>query len=145
MCLKRELPVIFTRHSNTKENARMMEKWWRRLISPHSHLWQIHKEFNLDGCILVEKNQYDAFYRTNLEKILEHHRVETVIISGVMTNLCCETTVRSAFVRGFQPYIPIDLTSTLNEILHLNTIINLAHGFSNPYLSKHFLDYMESC
>ncbi|CAF4369771.1 unnamed protein product, partial [Rotaria sordida] len=51
--------------------------------------------------IIDEKTTYDAFYRTRLKSLLDEQNIDTVIISGVMTQLCCETTARSAFVQNY--------------------------------------------
>lgn len=51
-----------------------------------------------------------------------------------MTHLCCETTARSAFIRGFDVFFTIDGTATYNEDFHFGTLYNLAHGFAVPLL-----------
>lgn len=53
--------------------------------------------------VLDEKCTYDMFHNTRLKQLLDGQRVDTVIISGVMTNLCCETTARYAFLRSEHP------------------------------------------
>ncbi len=131
---RKNLPVIFTLHSNTKENEGMMGKWWPKLLregSPESH---IPAELELPGGIIIEKNQYDAFYNTNLEQILHEENISQVVICGVMTNVCCETTARSAFVRGFEVFFTIDGTATYNEDQHMSTLMNLSYGFAVPVL-----------
>jgi len=55
-------------------------------------------------------------------------------VCGVMTHLCCETTARSAFIRGFKTYFTIDGTATYNEQFHMASLINLSHGFAIPVL-----------
>ena len=80
--------------------------------------------------IVVEKHQYDAFHGTELEKLLRDRGVERVVVTGVATHLCCETTARSAFVRGFEVTFPVDGTATYDEQHHLATLLNLAHGFA---------------
>ncbi|MES0360330.1 MAG: isochorismatase family protein, partial [Anaerolineales bacterium] len=62
--------------------------------------------------------------------------------SGVMTHLCCETTARSAFVRGFEVFFVIDGTATYNEDYHMATLLNLAHGFTTPVLTKEVLKFI---
>ena len=54
-----------------------------------------------------------------------------VVITGVMTHLCCETTARSAFMRGFLPFFLVDGTATYNRHFHIATLTNLAHGFAH--------------
>jgi isochorismate hydrolase len=83
----------------------------------------------LYDCKIIMKNQYDAFYRTDLEDYLRSKSVEQVIICGLLANLCCETTARSAFVRGFEVLFPVDATAAYNRDFHMGTFRNLGFGF----------------
>ena len=125
-------PIIFTKHLNTLENADMMAQWWRDLITADNPLSQITNQFDLSSGIVIEKTQYDAFHKTELENQLAEANIEHVVICGVMTHLCCETTARSAFMRGFQVWFTVDGTATYNQEHHFSTLLNLAHGFATP-------------
>jgi len=96
-------------------------------------------DFNIPQAELIIKSQYDAFYDTNLHEILRKNNIEQVIITGVMTHLCCETTARSAFIRGYNVFFPIDGTATYNEDFHNATLTNLAHGFANITLINNLM------
>ena len=133
------LPVIFTRHLNTPEDAGSMQTWWHDLIDPQNPLRSITGQFDLSKGILVHKTQYDAFFNTDLQDLLCAENVRQVLICGVMTHLCCETTARSAFVRGFEVYFTIDGTATYNQDFHLATLMNLSHGFATPVLTVDIL------
>lgn len=78
----------------------------------------------------MEKNTYSGFRGTQLEERLKDMGVEEVIVTGVMTNLCCETTAREAFVRGFRVFFSTDATATSSEELHQATLMNMAYGFA---------------
>ena len=136
---KNGLPIIFTRHINSKQNANLMEKWWNNLITAQNSLSQISAEFDISKGIVLKKSQYDAFYETSLEKILREKEISQIVICGVMTHLCCETTARSAFVRGFEIFFTIDGTATYNENLHLSSLRNLAQGFATPVISNEII------
>ncbi|MCK4357591.1 MAG: isochorismatase family protein [Candidatus Cloacimonetes bacterium] len=141
------LPVILTRHINSKEDAKLMAQWWKDLISEKDNLSEIIPELNLPNSIVIRKTQYDGFYQTPLENILRENGISQLIITGVMTHLCCETTARSAFIRGFTVFFPIDGTATYNENFHWATLLNLSHGFAIPVLMKelqHYLDAIRS-
>jgi len=126
----RDLPVIFSQHSNSSQTAGMMGRWWKDLIDPESPAFRLHPDLEgCDGTILL-KTQYDAFHQTALEGHLRDFHVTQVVVTGVMTHLCCETTARSAFMRGFGVFFPIDGTATYNREFHLATLRNLAHGFA---------------
>jgi isochorismate hydrolase len=135
ICKNKKIPIVFTRHINTISDAKMMKYWWKNLIEKNDPFNEIHNKFSTQNSTIVKKTQYDPFYETNLETILKDFNTEQIIICGVMTNLCCETVVRTAFVRGFEPFLPIDLTAAYNFQFHLSTIINLSFGFTIPVLS----------
>ncbi|MFL7893985.1 MAG: isochorismatase family protein [Anaerolineales bacterium] len=137
------LPVLFTQHLNTPQDAGSMATWWRELISIENPLSAIISEFDFSRRYVLRKNQYDAFYQTNLEEILRIKGVTQVVISGVMTHLCCETTARSAFMRGFDVYFLIDGTATYNEEHQLATLLNLSHGFAQPVLTAEITRVLE--
>src|SRR4030042_1513571 len=80
---------------------------------------------------LIQKSQYDAFYHTQLNELLHTSGVTQVVLCGVMTHLCCETTARSAFMHGFEVFFPVDGTATYNLAYHRASLLNLAHGFAN--------------
>ncbi|MEW6402405.1 MAG: isochorismatase family protein [Chloroflexota bacterium] len=132
-------PVIFTRHINTPENAGMMSRWWRDLLRSGTPEGRISPLLDSSDGIVVQKSQYDAFYQSELEQILRSNEVEQVVITGVMTHLCCETTARSAFVCGFEVFFTVDGTATYIESFHRATLQNLAHGFAVPVLSEEII------
>lgn len=132
--LAAQRPVVFTRHVNTPEDAGMMSTWWRDLISSQDACSHIVKALKTSNCILLEKSQYDAFWGTSLDSILRGLGVGQVVITGVMTHLCCESTARSAFVRGFEVFFAVDGTATYTEALHRASLLTLAHGFAVPVL-----------
>lgn len=135
---KNNLPVIFTKHFNTAENAGLMSTWWRDIIEKDC----IIKDFDTSGHLVIEKSQYDAFYNTELEDKLKSLGVSNLVITGVMTHLCCETTARSAFVRGYNTFFVVDGTATYNEAFHRSSLLNLSHGFSVPVLTKEITEIL---
>lgn len=137
--IQNNLPVIITRHINTKENAKQMDSWWRDILTEDSEFSPLITEFDIPQAELIIKSQYDAFDNTNLNELLQKNNIKQVIITGVMTHLCCETTARSAFVRGYNVFFPIDGTATYNEDFHLASLTNLAHGFANITLIENLI------
>ncbi len=133
---RRKRPIIFTQHINTPGNAGMLKKWWNDIITTDNVYYELDKELYVPNAPVVVKTQYDAFYKTNLKKLLLKHRVRQVVITGVMTNLCCETTARSAFVQGFEVFFVVDGTATQNIKMHKATLTNLAYGFAYPVLTQ---------
>lgn len=140
ICEENNIPIILSQHINNNENAGMMGVKWRDIIHKNNPLCRISDKIKCSYPIKITKPQYDAFYKTNLENYLQKHNKDQLIICGVMTNLCCETTARSAFVRNFEVFMPIDTTAAYNLNFHLATIQNLAYGFCQPTLSSEIIN-----
>ncbi|MFH2054613.1 MAG: isochorismatase family protein [bacterium] len=131
---EQQRPVIYTRHQHAADNSDlgMMDTWWSG-----SHIfagsWNseiIEKLTPQATDIMISKNRYSAFLGTNLEQMLKEHAVSELVITGVMTNLCCETTAREAFMRDYAVYFCLDGTTTISEEMARGTIQNLAYGFA---------------
>lgn len=65
-----------------------------------------------DRDVLLEKPRFGCFHGTDLELLLRSRGVDTVIVSGISTNVCCETTAREAAVRDFRVIFLSDGTAT---------------------------------
>ena len=107
-----------------------MKGWWRDLIRENTPQSEIEPTLESFKGTIIRKSQYDAFYQTRLEEMLHQRQVRQVVISGVMTHLCCETTARSAFMRGFEVFFLVDGTATYTTEYHRASLVNLAHGFA---------------
>ncbi len=141
--LNHQLPVILTQHINNEKNAGMMGVRWKEVITADHPFAGIVDEVDLPGCKKVKKAQFDAFFESDLEDILRANGITQLIITGVMANLCCETTVRSAFVRGFEPFMPVDATAAYNYNFHLGTFQNLAYGFMQAMSTAQIIQELE--
>jgi bifunctional isochorismate lyase/aryl carrier protein len=140
---KHSLPIIFTRHLNSSQDAGLMATWWHDLIQIENPMSELDDQVNHAMGTVIFKHRYDAFFETNLEQLLREKAISQVVICGVMAHLCCETTARSAFMRGFEVFFTIDGTATYNEAFHRATLLNLAHGFAVPVLVKYLLETIE--
>lgn len=127
---QRQRPVICTQHLNTRDDAGNMNTWWQDLITREHPLQGIIPDFVTDPTAIIQKSQYDAFFESQLQDRLQSDGVEQVVIGGVMTHLCCETTARSAFVRGYEVFFLVDGTATYSRDFHVAALRNLGHGFA---------------
>lgn len=90
------------------------------------------------------KHRYDAFYNTRLETVLRNMRgpgvVDTVIIIGTVTNICCESTARSAFMRDFRVAFVGDANGGLDDASHEATLAIIAKVFGRVMTARELVD-----
>ncbi|KAL8150335.1 hypothetical protein V2J09_020143 [Rumex salicifolius] len=132
LCRRAGIPVIYTRHIHkSPAESSPLAEWWGSLILDGTHESELMSEVVPgEGELVVEKSTYGAFTGTHLEKKLMETGVKELIVTGVMTNLCCETSAREAFVRGFRVFFSVDATATSCVELHEATLKNMAYGFA---------------
>lgn len=72
---------------------------------------KLHKSLEVeDGDILLTKPRFGAFTGTDLDMILRTNAIESVIIGGIATNVCCDTTAREANQRDYKVFFLSDGT-----------------------------------
>ena len=79
---------------------------------------------------MIFKHRYSAFYNTDLETVLRCLKIEDLVITGIMTNLCCESTARDAYFRDYRVFFMADGTGSINEEMHQASLLNLSFGFA---------------
>jgi isochorismate hydrolase len=127
-----DVPLFFTQHGHPpNEDPGLLGKWWADIIIEGSESSELLPELGVQPeDTVIKKDRYSAFYKTKLEEVLRAKGIKDLVIGGVMTNLCCETTARDAFVRDFRVFFLADGTATANADFHLATLKNLAYGFA---------------
>ena len=93
--------------------------------------WQIHDTVEpLAGEIVLQKTTTDPFLSTELEQLLHGRGVQTVVVCGVLTDVCVSATARGAADRDFEVIVVEDACATMSEALHRAAleIIGLSFG-----------------
>jgi len=130
---RRGLPVIYTAHVHKDKelDGGILAWWWEGMIMENTKDAEIYHNLTpLPEEKIIAKHRYSAFYNTDLEIVLRCLKITDLVITGVMTNLCCESTAREAYFRDYRVFFLMDATGSINEELHLATLKNLAFGFA---------------
>lgn len=135
------IPVILIQHSNPPDAP---------VFARNSEGWRLHDEIlKRGGDILIEKTLPGSFTKTDLADYLKEHGIDTLTISGYMTQMCCDTTARQAFHLGYTVFFLSDSTGTLsisNEAgsvsdrdLHTAILVTQAMRFSTVMTSDDWI------
>jgi nicotinamidase-related amidase len=122
-----DMPVIFTRHlyrlGRADEGPALIRNSPALAVVDGlaAGSWDAEVVDDLDcgsDDLRVDKVRFDAFQWTSLEPLLRGLSVSELLICGVVTNLCVETTVRSAFMRDFPVTLIEDACAAKTRHLH---------------------------
>lgn len=142
-CIASEVNVFFTRQGNQLPitGGGMLATWWGDITEYGTREWRFLEALpSTNRGTVIEKKTYDAFFGTTLDERLRKLGVNDIVICGVTTNCCCETTARGAFVRDYRVFFVGDATATVNEELHLASLRNLAYGFAYVVNTKNMCE-----
>ena len=84
----------------------------------------------VDGETVIDKNRPSAFYATNIEPLLNGLGVDSLVVCGVTTNICVETTVRDASQRDYKVFVPKDATGELEQLRYDGALAGMAWVFA---------------
>lgn len=120
-----------------------------KFIVPGSHVDQVFAELAPQpGDHIVRKYRFDAFYNTNLETLLHTLKypdcIDTLIITGTVTNICCESTARSAYMRDYKVAFTSDATGGLDRESHEATLRIMGRCFARVMQVDEIIAEMQS-
>ena len=132
-CRQAGIPVIYSRHVlldsfdvsplETTYNQRLQTVGMRRGTEGVEVVEELKPE--ADDYVL-DKHRYDAFHNTPLKSVLATIRglnaVDTVIIAGTLTEVCCESTARSAYMNDYKVAFLADATGGRSEAAQAATL-----------------------
>jgi ureidoacrylate peracid hydrolase len=98
-----------------------------------------------EGDIWTKKNRYSAFLpeACDLAETLRDRDIDTVVITGTLTNVCCESSVRDAFMRNFSVVIVADGNATYTDAIHNASMTSMAMTFGDVMTTDEVLGKLE--
>ena len=81
------------------------------------------------GDLVIEKHRHSAFIGTPLDRVLRDRGIRTVVVAGVQTHVCVESSLRDASARGYYVVVPGDCVGSFDRDLHDKTLRCVAMHF----------------
>jgi ureidoacrylate peracid hydrolase len=113
--------LIIERFAALKDTGGMVRGTWDNAI--------IDELAPREGEVVIDKTRYTAFYGTDLEDRLRELGTDTLIVCGVTTEICVESTIRDAFFRDIRILIPDDATGAASRQRHEDALRVITYGF----------------
>jgi nicotinamidase-related amidase len=138
------LPIIHAKHDSTNPSSPLHPSNAGNEVEDYA------KPLSTNDEPLLHKSVNSAFIGTDLEKRLRAQNTSTLVIVGLTTNHCCETTTRMAGNLGFNVLFVRDAIATFDRLfegkitkaneVHFNTLANLNEEFATIVTSKEVLE-----
>ncbi|MFO0292934.1 MAG: isochorismatase family protein [Rhodospirillales bacterium] len=105
-----------------------------RTLAPGAPLHALDPALDLrDGDLRLRKYRFSAFTRNpeDPEALLRARGIDTVVVAGVATNICCESTARDAMMRDFRVFMPHDAVTAGSAEAHGAGLLAVAQVFAD--------------
>jgi ureidoacrylate peracid hydrolase len=103
-------------------------------MTPGSKGYELHAELDVrDEDLIVEKNRYSAFIQgaSDIDAKLRALGIDTVVIVGALTNVCCESSARDAMMLNYKVAFVSDANAAINDTEHNGTLTSIARVFGD--------------
>ena len=134
--------IWFKDFADEKRVARLTEAFSRG-----AHEFELHSDLDFaPGDLKVEKTRFGAFIpgTCDLLDILRQRGIETLIITGTATNVCCESTARDAMQLNYKVIFVADATAALTDTEHNSALNSMSAVFADVLMTDDVVDLMES-
>jgi ureidoacrylate peracid hydrolase len=94
----------------------------------------------------VVKRRYSAFIQgsSEIEAVLRRRGIETVLVGGVATNVCCESTARDCMMRGFRTIMVADANASFTDAEHQGALLNFITYFGDVQSADEVIAHMRT-
>jgi ureidoacrylate peracid hydrolase len=82
-----------------------------------------------EGDLVVLKRRYSGFFQSDLDLTLRDRGIRSVVLMGVLTNICVRATAHDAFFLGYDTVVPSDCVGAMSEIEQQATLYDIATHF----------------
>ena len=109
----------------------------------HGHrLW--HKLDVRDEDLVVEKRRYSAFIQgsSDLDSILRARGIDTLLVTGTLTNVCCESTARDAMMLNYRSVMVSDGNAAVTDFYHEASLLNMISTFGAVYSTDETIELL---
>lgn len=102
---EKSLPILYIQHIKDSQNADFFAR--------DTAGAELHPDLTINtDTIIIEKHFPNSFLDTNLQQTLQQLQVEQLVITGMMTHMCVDSTTRASTELGYQPIVITDATAT---------------------------------
>ncbi|HDJ26653.1 MAG TPA: cysteine hydrolase [Candidatus Bathyarchaeota archaeon] len=114
----RGMPVIYANDAHIRGVDAELKLWGQHAIRGTWGALVIDELKPEEGDFVVEKRRYSAFFGTDLDLLLRELGVDTLILTGLVTNVCVQHTAADAFYRGYKLIVVSDCCTALTDEDH---------------------------
>jgi len=136
---RKKIPVIYVSDAHLPGVDDELELWPPHAIVGTKGAEIIEELKPVKGDYTLQKRRYSAFYETGLDPLLRELKVDTLVLVGLVTNVCIQHTAADAFFRGYGIIVPEDCVEASTEEAQKTAIKYLKTNYGSEITNVHEL------
>jgi len=112
---KKGIPIIYTNDTHLPGIDEEFEVWPQHAVVGTKGAEVIEELKPKKSDYVIQKRRYSAFFETYLDLLLRELKVDTLVLVGLVTNVCIQNTAADAFFRGYRIIVPEDCVEAISE------------------------------
>ena len=108
----------------------------REAFTPGHPYWELWPDLDVAPCDhILEKRRFSGFTpgTCGLHTLLQDKGIDTLIVTGTLTNCCCESTVRDAMQLNYKVLMAADANAALSDAEHAAALFSIGWLFADIY------------
>jgi len=132
-----DIDIIYVEDHHSKDDPEL-DVWGEHAMEGSKGSRRIDELKDIEG-IEIKKRTFDAFYGTELEKILKNRDIDEVVLTGVSTDICVQNTAAGALYRGFDIIVLEDCTAAISKEKHNDALDYMEKVFGADVIGSQVL------
>lgn len=147
---------VFVRFTTPGEDAPVWPVFYERMgvaagphraaFTPGAHYWELWPTLEVEeGDAIIKKYRFSAFTpgASGLDALLRERGIDTVIITGTLTNCCCESTARDAMQLNYRVLVAADGNAAVSDEEHAATLHIMAMVFADLHSAEELVELLK--
>jgi ureidoacrylate peracid hydrolase len=139
---KRAMPIVYVNdsHRSGLKEDREFKKRAEHCIEGTWGAEVIEELRPQQGDFIIRKSRFSGFYETDLDLTLKDLKIDTVVVVGVVTNICVRSTIHDAFFRGYRVIVPKDCVMATGEREQESSLYDIETHFGEVTVSERIIE-----
>ena len=141
----KEIPIVYVNDSH-RTGLRQDREFKKRAEHCIEGTWgaEVIEELSpQQNDFIIEKSRFSGFYETDLNLTLKDLNIDTVVVVGVVTNICVRSTIHDAFFRGYQVIVPEDCVMATGEREQESSLYDIQTHFGEVTASERIIELIQ--
>jgi len=117
-----KIPVVYVSDAHLPSVDTEFNVWGQHAVAGTWGAQVVDELVPRKGDFILQKRRYSGFQGTDLDQLLRDLEVDTLILTGVVTDICIQHTAADAFFKGYRTTVPKDCVEAIDDQTQMSAL-----------------------